>query len=310
MVGTRLISVSAVALAAWLVVACGGGGSGGDASGPTPVTSLQGQYVDAPTAGLTYSASPSGLSGTTDENGYFRFVAGDTVTFSVSSADGSVTVPMGTIAPPSPVAGANTSIVSVLNLPNGHETAQAIQSFAAGGSDFRSVSISPADASALSDYISSGGVTTPPTPPNGTFVSKDVAVNAALQYVTELAAQPVSSVGNLLSGKTFFSISTFTASNGTVFPNANIVYFEPGGTYHSICINTIFNNLTPNPCASNNGQPVSGRGTWAVNTGAQNSFTLSGTGGRGHCSTCPPSPHRSWMRPRASSAPARPTTAR
>ena len=59
MVGTQLMSVSAVAFASWLVVACGRQGSGaGDASGPAPVASLQGQYVDAPTAGLSYSASP------------------------------------------------------------------------------------------------------------------------------------------------------------------------------------------------------------------------------------------------------------
>jgi hypothetical protein len=191
---------------------------------------------------------------------------------------------MGTIAPPSPAPSA-TAVVSVLTLPNGQETAQAIQSFAAGGSDFRSVSISAADAIDLRNFITSGDVTTTPTPPSGWFVSADAAVNNALKYAgADLSAQPVSDVNALLSGKTFFSISTFTASNGTVFPNANTVYFAPRGTYRSICINTVFDGLTANPSATNNGQPVSGGVSWAVDGGAQNTFTVSGFASCADCS--------------------------
>lgn len=230
--------------------------------------------MDAPTAGLTYVSSPSGLAGTTDENGYFRFVEGDTVTFSVTSSDGSVTIPMGVTSPPTPAAGA-TAIVSVLALPNGNETAQVIQSFAAGGSDFRTVSISASDAGALRDFITSGGVTTPPTPPSGTFVSQDVAVDTALKYVANLTSQPANNVTTLLSGKTLFTVSTFTHAN-VVYPNASVMYFAPGGTFHSLCINTRFNGLTANPCATNNGQPVSGSGAWAVVAGVANTFTLTG----------------------------------
>jgi len=262
--------LSGVGLA--VLVACGGGSSSSSGT-----STIKGQYVDAPTAGLTYVASPSGLSGVTDGAGNFTFAAGDTVTFSVKSTDPNVIVPLGTITPVSPASTGATSIVSVLNFPNGNEIAQAIQSFAANGFDFRNVTVSTANASSLAAYINSGGVTAVPTPPNGSFVSSDIAMNTALQYVSNLTTQPVSNVASVISGKTFFSVSTFTDSGGTVHPNANIVYLAPNGSYYQICTNTLFDGLTPNPCSVNNGNPKTHVGSWAVVTGASNSFTLSGT---------------------------------
>jgi hypothetical protein len=269
-----------LSIAFFLGLASCGGGSGSSSSGGTP-GALGGQYIDAPTAGLGYTASPSGLTGVTDASGNFSFVAGDTVSFSVQSSDKSVTVPLGNVAPVAPNGTGSKSIVSVLTLPNGNEIAQAIQSFAVGGTDFRSVAISTAHATALKNYITSGGVTTPPTPPTGTFVSSDVAVNNALQYVSQLTTQPVTDVSNLISGRTFFSGSTFTDSGGTVHPNGAILYFAPGGTYYEICVNTIFNGLMPNPCNTNNGNPVSHIGSWAVKTDVSNTFTLSGAASNG-----------------------------
>ena len=87
--------VCALTAAVSLLGACGGssggsGAAGGDTSGgggpgggdPTP-NSLQGQFVDAPVANISYEASPSGLSGRTDADGFFNYQAGDSVTFSV-----------------------------------------------------------------------------------------------------------------------------------------------------------------------------------------------------------------------------------
>ena len=75
--------------------ACGGGGGsssgggtnndGGDAGGGGEVRS--GQFVDSAVANIAYTASPSGTTGFTDENGFFDFESGDTVTFSVRGVD-------------------------------------------------------------------------------------------------------------------------------------------------------------------------------------------------------------------------------
>ncbi|CAM2186542.1 exported hypothetical protein [Paraburkholderia sacchari] len=60
-------------LAPFALAAC----SGGDSQGPVQT----GVFSDSPVKGLYYLASPSGQSGMTDENGTFRYVAGDTVSF-------------------------------------------------------------------------------------------------------------------------------------------------------------------------------------------------------------------------------------
>jgi hypothetical protein len=87
--------------------ACGGGG-GSD----TSTAALSGIFVNSPTKGVKYSASPSGLKGTTDENGTYGYKMGDTVTFSLDL--GASTVTLGSTASPS----ASTSILS-LSVPNG-----------------------------------------------------------------------------------------------------------------------------------------------------------------------------------------------
>ena len=57
-----------------------GGGGGGD-GGAKP--ELTGQFIDSAVAGLYYEASPSGLMGTTDASGTFKYKAGDTIEFYV-----------------------------------------------------------------------------------------------------------------------------------------------------------------------------------------------------------------------------------
>lgn len=89
-----------------LLSACGGGG--GDSSS----TALSGVFVNSPTKGIKYLASPSGLTGTTDENGTYSYKPGDTVTFSLDL--GSSTLPLGSTTNPS----ATTSILT-LTVPNG-----------------------------------------------------------------------------------------------------------------------------------------------------------------------------------------------
>jgi hypothetical protein len=90
-----------------LLSACGGGG-GGDST----VATSSGVFVNSPTKGIKYLASPSGLTGTTDENGTYSYKAGDTVTFSLDL--GGSTVTLGSTSSPS----ATTSILA-LTVPNG-----------------------------------------------------------------------------------------------------------------------------------------------------------------------------------------------
>ncbi len=71
-----MLAISATSL----IASCGGGG--GSSSSTTTTTTLQGQFVDAPVAGIEYETS-SGIKGVTDENGYFNYKEGDTVTFKV-----------------------------------------------------------------------------------------------------------------------------------------------------------------------------------------------------------------------------------
>ena len=100
----RLSLTASAALA--LLTACGGGG------GSSSTSTLSGAFVNSPTKGIKYTASPSGLSGTTDENGTYSYKTGDTVTFSLDL--GSATLPLGSTTNPS----ATTSILS-LTVPNG-----------------------------------------------------------------------------------------------------------------------------------------------------------------------------------------------
>ena len=68
------------------LAACGGGG--GSSSGDTPVTpttAVSGILTDSPIAGIAYTTSPSGLSGTTDATGAYNFKPGDTVQFNLGS---------------------------------------------------------------------------------------------------------------------------------------------------------------------------------------------------------------------------------
>ena len=99
----QLTSIAVLAL----LTACGGGG-GGDST----VATSSGVFVNSPTKGIKYSASPSGLTGTTDENGTYSYKSGDTVTFSLDL--GTSVLPLGSTASPS----ATTSILS-LTVPNG-----------------------------------------------------------------------------------------------------------------------------------------------------------------------------------------------
>lgn len=73
----------AIVASSALLSACGGGGGGSESSNNAPVNELTGTFVDSPVSGLHYeTASRSGL---TNEEGEFKYLAGETVTFSIGN---------------------------------------------------------------------------------------------------------------------------------------------------------------------------------------------------------------------------------
>jgi hypothetical protein len=84
----RFFGVSVLSMA--FLAGCGGDGAAPAAS--TPATT-SGQLTNSPIDGVSYTASPSGLTGTTMNGGMFNFRAGDTVTFNIAGL--SIAVPGG-----------------------------------------------------------------------------------------------------------------------------------------------------------------------------------------------------------------------
>lgn len=151
----RIFAGSVIAAVAIFIISCGGGGGGGSTTAGSTFT---GSFIDAPTQGVHYSASPSGLSGTTDASGHFQYQPGDTVTFSIDVGGGTVTLGSFTPAP-----GGNPRVF-VLALPDGQQIAQVLQSLdhgTGGHMDVSGLTLSSADVGALNTFISTG------QPPSG-----------------------------------------------------------------------------------------------------------------------------------------------
>ncbi len=81
------IRVLCIVLASSVLTACGGGGGGGGGESssstplPPPVSVLTGQFVDSPVAGLFYRTPTR--AGLTDAQGNFKYLAGETIVFSL-----------------------------------------------------------------------------------------------------------------------------------------------------------------------------------------------------------------------------------
>lgn len=72
-----------VLTSAFSLVACGGGGNGGDSGGTPSGPSLQeGVFLDTAVEGIEYETATQ--SGVTDSNGTFKYHEGETITFSIA----------------------------------------------------------------------------------------------------------------------------------------------------------------------------------------------------------------------------------
>jgi hypothetical protein len=76
------------ALVTLALSACGGSSSDNDNELPPTTTPVTGTFIDAAVEGLFYKASPSGLSGYTDELGNFAVESGDVVSFYLGGEHG------------------------------------------------------------------------------------------------------------------------------------------------------------------------------------------------------------------------------
>lgn len=277
----RIILASTVLSA---LFACGGGSTGSpnsasgggssSSSNNAPIT-YTGQYLNAPTAGLKYKASPSGLTGTTDSNGHFKFNSGDTVTFVISSPAGDI--PAGISSPSTSTSENAIEVVPVLSLENGPLIAQTLQSLGGTGATIDVSRTSPnvaaltaSEVASLNSYINSGGATSAPAV---LVVDKDTALGNAAARIGNIKKTQIDP--NL---KTTFSGSTVAfigASDGIVqnfkLKNLNITSFGADGTTNSLCIwtSTIVGPFLRPHCNDT--------GVWTISTSNPNSLEMIGT---------------------------------
>ena len=169
---SSLLVSSVLALA---LVGCGGGGGGG--GGPTGPTVRTGVFVDSAVEGVSYATATQ--SGTTNANGEFSYVDGETVAFSI----GAVELPPATAAPTiTPVTLAGATDITNQEATN---IARLLQSLDSNG-------------------IPSDGITIP--------AATVTAATAAINFnQTPAAFTSDSAVGNLISATTSTLIDETTA---------------------------------------------------------------------------------------------------
>jgi len=259
-----------------VLASCGGGGGG------SSTTTYSGQFIDAPTKGLTYTASPSGLTGTTDANGTFKFQASDMVSFAIPTSSGSISI--GVQSPPTPASSTESAIVHVSTMDNANQVAQTLQSLGGTGSviDVSNVALTSTEKTQINDYIASGAVTT--LPPKLTVNAGDALFNA----MSSLGNLPVktnsTSVSGLLSGNVVVHTGVINAklalgdwAGRTIkLPIDEISYFKSDKTMWTLCVNSpwIDSQNSNNQGRLCGADGIIQTGSWAVPTGSTNAFTI------------------------------------
>lgn|GEM_PF-4573350 len=208
------------------LVACGGGG------GSAP--SLTGILWDAPSQGVTFSALPSGLTGTTNERGEFNFQPGDEVIFSIKTSGG--VIPLGSARPATPVAGGST-IIPVLKLPAGTQIAQVLQTLNQGNDqkiDVRNLSLSEGDVTALKKYIQESVAPTTIVVNGATksLISDSVAKSKSLDSLASVVTSSVPTaqmIANLTVNQTFFALGFSQGLDGSTVDNSGFAFTSASG---------------------------------------------------------------------------------
>jgi hypothetical protein len=258
-----------------LLVGCGGGGGGGSSSSSTPAVAATyvGNYIDAPVKGLVYTASPSGLTGTTDTDGKFEFQSGDTVSFRINTPNGEIDA--GLLKPTAPSNASEVVKVHVLSMDNGVQIAQTLQSLGGNGSylDLSSTSnnvknISASEAEAINNFVGQGGVGTPPAK---LTVTKDAAKQAALNSLASIASTASTSTqisdADMSGGLLVYQSSATVNGRTFKLESSGIDYFSADKKIANLCVNRpnidSTDKLNITFCSTNN----TTKGTWAIDSG-------------------------------------------
>ncbi len=226
----RLNSLVPAMTCAAVLSACGAGGAGDGSA-----AFLNSTFLDAPTAGLCYSASPSNKTGTTASDGTYEYRPGDQVTFWIdgggsgcanTTANSPTSVRLGSVVPTA----TRTFVLAFQEGPQIADTLTALNVGSASAMNVGGLKLNATDVGNLNNYVSNSGVL-PPTA-NGsidTFFS-GVQANTILAsnsntpaFVTSVINQ---STGPSVLGSTVASNLYSTAAGLGV----QSVGFSQGGT--------------------------------------------------------------------------------
>jgi len=287
----KLIKYISIVSIIGIFYACGGGTSStsssttdSTSSSVAAATTYSGQFIDAPTKGLLYSASPSGLTGTTDASGTFKFQAGDVVTFEIPTSGGNI--PIGVHSPTTPTSATEVSILHVSTMDNGTQIAQTLQSLSSGTKDMldlSNVKLTAEEKSQFANYISTGATST--LPPKLTVSEADALFNAMASLGNLPVKDKSSDLSSFLKGQVIVhtgianvKLASGGAAGKTIaFLNNSVSYFKSDNTTWDICVNSAwidkqFANESGNNCKLSG---INKMGTWAIPENSKNLFTLS-----------------------------------
>ncbi len=272
-------------LSAATLVACGGGG-GGNGS-PIAAGVHTGQFWDAPTKGLEYVASPSGLNGTTNDNGEFLFQTGDSVSFSIKTTNGNIDI--GVAKPAAPARTSEKSVLHVSVLDNGPQIAATLQSLGGGSSATvldvsNQTNLTAADVSAINSYISTAGISNKPP---AITVSQTEAFSSAMDSLIRLPpVEPVTPLSTFLSGAVVAAIGTLDAvvSSGNwagktiKIRTDKLVYLKSDQKTYEMCLNLPWiDSKTTSDSGVNcdtTKSLITQTGTWSVPADSKSYFEL------------------------------------
>ncbi len=194
--GVCLAAVCLLLTVAAVILACGGGGS----SSPGSASQLQsGVFFDSPVQGMEYSTES--LSGTTDANGQFKYLEGETVKFSLGGiqiGDALKARPTVTVVDLVPGAADATN-------PKVQNIAAFLQSLDTGGNLTVKIVIPPAAVTAMSDLKAQGKTINFDAAPNA--FNADASALAVIKATgktqmrsaTDASAQLGQSLANLIA---------------------------------------------------------------------------------------------------------------
>ena len=250
---------------------------GGDSN-----TTYFGQFIDAPTKGLVYTSSPSGLSGTTDDKGAFKFKAGDTVSFAIPTTSGNIAI--GVYSPPTPTSTTDSSIVHVSIMDNGSLVAQTLQSLGGTGSmiDLSKITLTTTEKIQIADFIASGAIT--PLPAKLTINEGEALFNAMASLNNLATKTNTTSLSALLNGSVIvhtgvmnLTLDSDNWAGKTIKLLGNeISFFKSDNTVWSICVNAPWIDTTIPSSRGNicRQQGIFKSGGWSVPTGSTNSVDI------------------------------------